>query len=306
MSGLTLENFRVGTDNVEQIGATNERPGVLRDLRTAFGYSGDSLDGLIKHVAPNTTLQDNIEFAREVLSDEDTAKSIGYEGDTAASIAGDICARSGLQARVIRPFMEPAEGGLPSKFDAAIQTDGVVNWMDRMTNISIMTARQASIDTILLASGGRLIGDNESPKVAAGTSVNRYMATSVVPMMGISGLFKAIELVHTNEKAGPKVMAQAAGRLAMSGEVDLTTGLVIVPAVAGNWPQKGAQARQALKAVQPDFDSDPERRQLWVVSDSFPLGLTGEEPKTTHQNPFSALGNVLRAAKLLDDQAKIA
>ncbi|HZL07836.1 MAG TPA: hypothetical protein VFC50_01430, partial [Candidatus Dormibacteraeota bacterium] len=76
---------------------------------------------------------------------------------------------------------------------------------------------------------------------------------------------------------------------------------IIIFSVAGNWMQAGVQARQGLQTVYPDFDRDPANRQLWIKSDSFPLGLTGEEPKATHQNPFSAIGNILRGVKLLDE-----
>ncbi len=62
---------------------------------------------------------------------------------------------------------------------------------------------------------------------------------------------------------------------------------------AGNWLQNSGQMLRSLVA------HDSGRIELpatYVISDAFELG-TGTEPAATHQNPFTALGQIVRNAQ---------
>ena len=315
---ITFENFRVGADPVHSIGAMPDPktdklgPGVAEDVKTAFGYEGDDLGGLIGHVAPHKELQLNIDFAKTTLSDPDVQARLRQEGRTAADIARSWSERSGLQAEVFRPFMAPASVTV-DRFDAGLIPERVPNWLERMADTAIELGRAYPIGILALASSDREIGPDEKPGVTEGTLSESYMEQTLLPRLKKGQTREEIEagddskrqvldveMIKTGEKVGDLVMARAAAGLVEKG-INLATAKIIIFSVAGNWMQAGVQARQGLQTVYPDFDRDPANRQLWIKSDSFPLGLTGEEPKATHQNPFSAIGNILRGVKLLDE-----
>lgn len=85
-----------------------------------------------------------------------------------------------------------------------------------------------------------------------------------------------------------------------SGGVDLRTAKVVVFSVAGNWIQTGGQTEAGLQHAEPEFNRDPQNPQLVVVCDPFQFGVTGEEPKTTHQHPVSGSANIPRGFLYLE------
>lgn len=313
---LKFKGFTVGADSVLDIGAVNqragetERSGVITEIATAFGYEGDDLGGLIGHVAPKKNLQENIAYAEETLSDPDTREEIGYADKSAVEVARAWGERSGLQEEVFRPLMQPA-GEIPKEFADIVVTDAVYNWVNRMAEVAYRVGRDANVDTALLAASGRSTRPGETDEIAEGTPIKDYMKGTLRPRLEepyaeedsaeARQLFGSVEVVATESEKGADVMEAAVEHLRDNG-IDLVQARIIIASVAGNWMQKGSQLRGALQEICGDFDEDPADRQLWVASDSFPLGITGKEPKTTHQNPFSAIGNILRGAKLLDEQ----
>jgi hypothetical protein len=305
---LTFANFQVGIDDVRQVGAmpetadSPERPGVLKDLAVAFGYEGDDMGGLVGAIAPHRELQNNIDHAKERLADPEVQKRLGYEDLSSAEIARDICQRAGLMQGVDKIFM-PGQGDFADGFDVGIVPERVINWMNREADSAIETARERRVGLAALASSVRAIGPDEKPEVAGGTPAQAYMETDIKPRLEASGLFGAVEILRTGEDRGDDVMVKAAQALVENG-MDPAAAKIVVFAVAGNWIQSALQARNGLQAVYPEFDGDPANRQLWVVSKTFPLGETGDEPKETHQNPFSALGNIVRNGLFLDKVAK--
>lgn len=302
---LQFKDFNVGADNVLDIGAIPEgagepaRPGIIPEMRTAFGYEGDDLGGLIKKVAPSKKLQENIDHATVTLGDSAVREKIGYEDEGGIEVARAWGNRSGLQDEVFRPLMQPA-GEIPKEFAAVVVTDGVVNWMNRMAEVAKQATEGRKIPLALLVSGGREIGEGEHPDVKGGTPSIDYMSDTLAP--GLADSFDRIEVIETGSEEGQSVMQRGVEYLADEEGIELEQARLIIASVAGNWMQKGSQLRAAVKELSGGFDEDASHRQLWVASDSFPLGETGEEPKATHQNPYSAIGNILRGAKLLDEQ----
>jgi hypothetical protein len=178
--------------------------------------------------------------------------------------------------------------------------------MKRMTSMAVEVGGKTKVDRLLFAAGARRLGAAETHLAPGGMSVADFMRQELIPAYGVARLggpilFDTVELVRSTNKDGASVMRRAARQLDELEEVNLEQDRIVIPAVAGNWMQKGVQARHALQRVQKGFDEDPEARQLWVASRFFPLGFTGREHKSTYQNPYSAIGNILRGAKLLQD-----
>ena len=106
----------------------------------------------------------------------------------------------------------------------------------------------------------------------------------------LASLNIATTVVEVDSGVGDQVMDAGAQKAAEM--VDLVAAKISVVSNAGAWVQNAGQFRRAVRKVGgPEFDRDG--RQLFAVSDSFPLG-TGAEPASTHQNPFSAAGQIVR------------
>lgn len=289
---LTLVDFRPGVDDIEAIGQTEGEQGVLAEIRAAFGVDADSdPKTVIGAVAPHKDLQDNIAHGVEVLSRPGVQTHLGYpEGTSPFRIARDWCQRSGLQVAVARPLLRPGE--LAGQFDAVVLPDRVTNWVQRMGTVVLEhVVDGVEMDRVVAVSSLRRVGEDESPDYDPGTPSNVVMFDAVRRLRDRE-LFGSVELLYVDSGKGSDVMYAAARHL--SEHLDLTTAKVLLPAVAGNWLQTGVQARAAFRQANPEFDIDRENPQLYVVSDSFPLGVTGQEPKITHQNPMSGLGNLVR------------
>ncbi len=303
---ITFGNFRVGIDEVRDIGVAPEHDSVLVELSRAFDVPPEDLGELVSAVAPSPRLQENIAPAETVLGDPAIQASMGYHGVddegnpwNAYTVGHDLVRRTGLQEAVVRPLMAPAKGEIPGYFTAGVLPGRVVRWMDRMGAVMTEVGEQTAVNRLLLVSADRTIRQGESPQVEPGTTEHHFMSHQLAPALGDTGLFRTVEMLRTGEKHGKIAAFAAAWHL--RGTSDLRTDKVIVPTVAGNWMQTGAQLRSALQDLEPAFDANPANRQLWVASDAFPIGRTGQEPKETHQNPLSALGNIARGAKLLDE-----
>lgn len=318
---VTFAEFTPGKDLVSNLGVVpDHQASVVAEVKVAFGVKGDSMADLIKEVAPHKTLQDNIAHARELLADASVQASIGYADPenaamwqrlgyeaedtrdrviTPAVIGADWAMRTGLQDPVFRPLMRPPrEDEQSPRFDLGIMPDRVARWVDRIETLAIEVAEYPGIDTMLLTSSIRKMGADERAETAAGTPINRYMARTL-GRLADTELFNSVGLVPSKKADGNSVLGMVVKHI--GDEHDLHTIKVVVPAVAGNWMQAGAQVRNAFQSVERGFDADPKNPQLWVASDRFPVDPTGQLPPSEAQNPLSAIGNVLRGAKLLSE-----
>lgn len=318
---VTFPNFRIDTDSIEAIGAITLADGKVRsvadELRIAFDYQGDNYGELIGAVAPHRELQLNIEHAKERLADPKVQKDLGYEDRSPISIARSWVERAGLMLPVDRPFQGPSDKK-PDHYDIGLIPERVPNWLWRMADLAISHGGRTKVSRLALVSSERKIGPNEKPEVAEGTRAESYMEKEILPHLqngrtrteietgqtDPQDIFETVEILKTGEKTGDEAMARAAKMLVESGVV-LQTSTVVVYSVAGNSIQSGAQALKGIRSIYPKFNIDPDAPQLYIVGDGFPLGETGEEPKETHQNPFSALGNIPRGFKLINDLVKL-
>lgn len=285
----TFANFEPHTSlryDIVQIGS-KEDIGVLEEMSVAFGCELrlfpwphiDDLRKMIETVGPAKTLQDNIEHIQAKLHTK-------YE---AVDIARDWVIRSGLLEPVDRYF---GINRLPDATpDVAIITGGVRNWMQRRAGALASQASVRRAPHVILAGGSRLMGQKEGPDVDVGMREADYLKEIILPQLNENG-FDSIEFCRVESDEGEHVMQHAALRAA--SKVDLRKGLVQIVGNAGNWVQNAGQFRMAVRYHLGRYGFDDEDNpQLCVVTDAFPLG-TGVEPASTHQNPHSALGQIVR------------
>ncbi len=275
---LTFKDFSPTNHSVYEIG-----DGVVPEMAEVFVHdltsrpNVENLGELIGAIGPAKELQDNIGRVQEVL---------GTEQD-AVGVARNWAERSGLLVPVDRSYMNPeASTSDADKFSVAVITGGVRNWMQRRADRLIDTDRNMVSDALLVA-GRREMREAEGPDVEAGMTEVDYMDSVVRGALEQAGL--RVEIVRADSIVGDKVMDAAAKEV---GKDDT----VLVASNAGAWVQNAGQLRRAMTRIYPKADQDGD--QLYVVSDSFELG-TGQEPTTTHQNPFSALGQIARNAQEL-------
>jgi len=286
---LTFANFAPADprgNDVYDIGTTEEHPqGVAREMASAFGYElaspypeVDNLGGLIQRVGRSKELRDNIGRVQEVLG----------TSDDAITIARGWAERSGLLLPVERLYAtaEPAEGVI----DMAIITGGVRNWMQRRASRLVELAQQRPVAGVLLVAGNREMKPDEGEDVEAGMTEADYMGSVIASRLAELGLLS--EVLRVDSGVGDEVMRAAANR------ANVLMGLVgdrrvAVISNAGAWVQNAGQFLRAGKASTGGaFDIWGD--QLEVASDTFPLGVTGDEPAAEYQNPFSAAGQIAR------------
>lgn len=276
---LTFVNFEIRNDSVLEIGS-----GVVPEMARAFGHElaptpdVDNLGQLIGVVGPAKELQENIGLVQEKL---------GTDND-AVGIATDWVERTGLLLPVSRSYMN-AEAELQN-FDMAVITGGVRNWMVRRAERLLPELDR--VDRVSLVAGNRLMKTTEGPDVREGMTEADFMGSVVRDLLADAGV--EVEVVRVDSGMGNEVMDAAAEHIGASDTI-------LVASNAGAWVQNTGQLRRAARSLHSDFDRDG--KQLFVVSDSFPVG-TGAESTSTHQNPFTALGQIARNAQELVRQQR--
>ncbi|MCA9331341.1 hypothetical protein KC968_00195 [Candidatus Saccharibacteria bacterium] len=273
---ITFEKFNPSTDSVYSIG-----DGVISEMSEAFGHDltivpdVDNIGQLIGAVGPAKELQENIGLVQEKLG---TSRN-------SVEIATDWVDRSGLLLPVARSYMDVEIDADEYNFDTAVITGGVRNWM--MRRAERLMPELDRVGRVALVAGNRLMKTTEGSDVQEGMTEADFMESVVGGLLSQAGV--EVEVVHVDSGVGDEVMNAVAKHIDASDSI-------LIASNAGAWVQNAGQLRRAVRSLHQGFDDDCS--QLYVVSDSFPLG-TGEEPTTTHQNPFTALGQIARNAQEL-------
>lgn len=294
---LTFASYRIdqdGLDGIYKIGADKERPtGVIPEMAAAFGHeldstpSVDNLGELIGRVGPAKELQKNIGLVQEVL---------GTDKD-AVSIARGWAERSGLLLPVQRYYITAESAKEP--IDLAIITGGVRNWMQRRASRLIEFDNEVEIKRALLIAGNRPMRTAEGEDVEEGMTEADYMGEVIMRKVEADGRGMAATLVAVDSGVGDRVMHKGVAEIIKQDLVDLGSECLAVVSNAGAWVQNTGQFKRAIGSVlTSSFAFDRRSDQLVAVSDGFPLG-TGTEPAATHQNPFTAAGQIARNAQEL-------
>lgn len=283
---LTFDQFSL-SDSVYDLGG-----GVLHEMAASTGHEltaepdADNLGGLISAIGPAKELQANIGRVQEVL---------GTDQD-ALELAREWVSRTGLLSPVERFFPDDRLLVNSTGYEVAVITGGVRNWMARRAiRLAQLSGSQEFIGTTLLVAGNRVMKTAEGPDVTEGMTEADYLDAVVKPQLGNIGLHS--EVIRVDSVVGDDVMRAAAEAAAERNDLSDEGNSVAIVSNAGAWVQNAGQFRRAMQSLVPVFDATSA--QLLVVSDGFKLGETGAEPTSTHQNPFTALGQIARNAQEL-------
>lgn len=278
-----------GLAGIYEIGADARGLGVIPEMADAFDHQLSAepteadLGELIAKVGPAKTLQDNIAHARDVM------------GDDAVDVSRDWVNRSGLLLQVDRAYMRA--DSFARYTDLAVITGGVRNWMQRRAHV--LNERDPADLRVLLAGGNRVMGAGEGPDVTEGMTEGQYLREVILPTIDKNEREEPTQVFEVASAVGDEVMQAVAQKIVQT--IKLKGSFVTVVSNAGAWVQNTGQLRRAIRQIDPSFDE--QSKQLYVVCDSFELG-TGVEPTATHQNPFSALGQIVRNAQEFTRHAK--
>ncbi len=296
--GLTFDTYaldRDGQNGIYAIGAQGDGGGVVEEIATAFGHelserpSVENLGELIGKVGPAKELQENIGRVQEAL---------GTDKD-AVAIARGWAERSGLLVPVRRSYVTAETADAP--VDLAVITGDVRNWIHRRAVRLIELDDEVGVRNALLVAGNRPMKTTEGPDVEEGMTEADYMKGVILPNLTAGDRGTPTTMVAAETGVGDGVMMAGVEAILEQDLVDLESGRIAVVSNAGAWVQNAGQFRRAVKAaVDMTFDHAGDR--LAAVSDGFQLG-TGTEPTSTHQNPFSAVGQIARNAQELTRQA---
>lgn len=278
-----FRNYQLG-DNVHQLAE-----GLLPEMAETMGYEltdqpdVDNLRGLIGHIGPAKWLQDNIALVRERLGTAEDAQVV----------AAGWTERSGVMIPMTRSFVSP-EIAVPDEVDSAVITGGVARWMLRRADrLERVTARGMRVGRVVIAAGSRQMRPSEHARVADYAILNGaepteadFARTYMVPALAEAG--HETELVAVDSSDGDDVMRAAA---------EATRGGTVL--AVGNAPaaiQVAGQYRLAAREASAGFDTSGD--QLFMTADTLPVARGSEGP-ATHQNPFTALGQIARSALFL-------
>ena len=275
-----------GPESIYAIGQEAGTKGVIPEIAAAFDFElsdspdVDNLGGLISRVGPAKELQENIGRVQQAL---------GTNG-SAADIARSWSLRSGLLLPVERSYLKGT--AIEGDIELSVVTGGVRNWMHRRAQRLAELHNRFNVPKTLLVAGNREMKPSEGDDVEAGMTEADYLRSVVAFKLKNLGI--AATVLSVDSGVGDEVMAQGASK---AREMTDSDSHIVVVSNAGAWGQNAGQFRRALRnrgVYGSDFDVDGQ--QFFTASDSFPLG-SGSEPTATHQNPFSALGQIARNAQ---------
>lgn len=275
--------------------------GLMPEMAEAFGFElpvrpdEQTLKRFITEVAPARYLQDNIGLVQRRL---DTY-------DEPVTIAADWVERSGVLLPMSRSFATPEALPEQSITDVAFMGGAARHMLRRgQTAEQYLDGKKGA--TLVVAAGAREMDVAEHELVpfymdthdgAAPTEAD-FAERFVMPrfagnlaLMGKDGAERSY-MIRVASKAGRDVAAAlAAKELEING---MAPTLII-----GNAPSTIESVAQYRRARGDGFDrGDRLGQDVFVLSDGIAVARQGEGP-ATHQNPYTALGQIARNAMYL-------
>lgn len=251
----------------------------------------DALGDFIGKFAPDKELQKNISLVQEQIP---------------VDVAADWVERSGVLEPVSRAFRDTTK--LPERVGMAVMTGGVANWMLRRAAV-LERLDPTTIPRVWLVASDRKMSDGEHQLVRSHrelfseheieTTEYRFMRKFVMTRLA-DAWFNVRDFHSEGHTQGSAILDDW---VAYADKVDnaLRIKTILVPGNAPAVIQTAVTVREAIQKLDPLFDNTPSP-QLFMVSDTIPIARHGEGT-ATHQNPYSALGQILRNAKYLDKAA---
>lgn len=275
---------------------------LLPEMAEAMGYElgetpkTENIQGLIGHIGPAKTLQENIELVQQRLAT--TADAV--------TIAADWAERSGCLDKTTRGFISPGADLLKVGFGAAVFNTGVGRWQERRAK-QVIELKESGVKfaKVIIFAGNRAMAETEHPEVVEMTKTHGYPPTeSDFASTYIADILRAndisADVVAIDSANGDEVFREG---LKKRGFLYDWSILAI-----GNAPstiQVAGQYRKAARSLEEDdgIRFDRVGGQLYMAGDSIGVARHGESP-ATHQNPFTALGQIARNALMLHEQSR--
>ncbi len=224
--------------------------------------------------------------------------------------AAQLVEESGVQEQLARSLWTP-EFEIPKQVDGIVITGGMANWQDRAANLLVShAAGRHNPGKVYIPVGNRVM--NTGTEVTNSNvsdfhhlygrypEESAYVEDYILPKLATVGY--EVHPIPYSTAAGETI----ADRFTSShSELFNNDSEVIFARVANAGIHLAVQMRQAARFQNPDFDSQPNKPQVFVLTDTFPTARTEEqksEPKN-YQSPYTALRQVALTAKLLHETA---
>lgn len=237
--------------------------------------------GFIGALGPEKELQRNIEGVEQRL------------GSAATETVANWIDRSGIMNPLARTFAknEQLEGDIQN----LVIPGGVARWMLRRASVA-ETIDPFKVQRVFLLGSNRIMSLKEhqivKTTVDKGEEITEFnFAEEIIrPRLEAAGFKRFRQLIQESDKADDVL-----GKL-FSVYFHVLGADVTLVSNAPNAIQAAGQFRHVARQFNPGFDENGN--QLSVVSDWFPLARNGEGA-ATHQNPFTALGQLAQNALFL-------
>lgn len=291
--------------------------GVLKEIAEATNFdlsatpTEEEIKDLTGSIARNREFQENIGRVSKHL------------GSDATEVMADWVERSGVLKPVERAFTDPSIP-LPNKFGfVVVQSDVVMNWFLRRKGQAERLDPEA-VGELLLVAGTRKVKPGEH-QLAATINRNKRREADLVEEKDepkpetdeekkaqkkereehyptAPELLKTLRVIEGLKAAGFNAhlieVDGSSGREVLNGLIEQRPALLENAVMAiGNAPstiQAAGQLQDAARRIDAGFNSSGD--QLFMKGDTIQVARNGESP-ATHQNPETALGQIVRNAK---------
>ena len=281
--------------------------GIVRDTADIFRVSlsdrpnADELSELVDQIRSNKVLEGNIQNIEKRIPLNE--KGINQ--------AADLVERSGVQLPLSRSLWTPEITA--DEIDNVVIMGGVANWMDRMENMLLRDAESEYFRKVVLVTGNRTMTAKTelvNPRVIEfKESIGRepheteYAKKYLVPSLSERG--HTVKSMTQNTTGGGELALQYANyQESLGHSADEPVAFL---RVANAGVQMAIQYRDAIRTGSPGFDNVTVggAHQAFIRTDGFRMARTQDQIQdpTNYQNPITALGQVVLAAKLLQKTA---
>jgi hypothetical protein len=185
-------------------------------------------------------------------------------------------------------------------------TGSMANWQDRTA--ALLMKGKGPTRQIHMASGNRVMDEDterDNPNVQIRLNLlgrfpteSEYAEAIIKPQLEEYGHIVTDKAYDTDD--GDKIAAEF-----FKDNPGLFDGKLGFARVANAGIQLAVQMRRAAQVSNPDFDSDKEHPQVFVLTDGFPLAHNGEQEGEAHryQKAATALRQLAITAKMLHEAA---
>lgn len=269
---------------------------------SVYELAGDLIPELADRLAIDHGAEPSIEVLgdlvgklgkNEVLRDNEPVQAIS------PTEMADYLERSGVQKSLNRSLWTPQLRATPRNLDGYVLTGAVANWQDRAAN---WLASYGTKAPVYLFAGERIMDsatETPNPNVkSVFETFKRYpteaeYAAGVVQRKLVEKGFDVLPSSYSGTK-GETLAIDFFER-----NPHLLDGQIAAVRVANAGIQLAVQLRQAARAIRPDFDSDPNNPQLFVITDSLPVSrsLKQDAKPQRYQKAQTGLRQVAVTAK---------